>query len=237
MGLLEDALILCQCITVLMTHLLFFLELGKKCDCWMQMVSTGGHATRKHRRPRPHIEFCSCQWGCFEFQHVVLRCRALATHRDRLGRGLVGCMSFVHDVCVWMKEKAREEEGTDRQLGLAVSCHSVLITASLVSKPRSFGFSKLLHASGTVLEASWMSVWERDCKGKAQRESRNEARVHFPRCSWLLSAPKDLSKNFQNKEIVCVGAQIANPRIYAHLHIDRDTLTHWDIKKCYSNSF
>lgn len=35
----------------------------------------------------------------------------------------------------------------------------------------------------------------------------------FPRCSWLLHPPEDLSKHFQDKEIVCLGAQIANPRV------------------------
>lgn len=149
---------------------------------------------------------------------------------------LGACLLLTTHVCVWKKED-REGEGNDRQLGPAVSCHSVPITTSLMSKtPLPLVSPHFCTPQVLLLEASWMSVWQRDCKGEARRESRNEAGVHFPRCSWLLSAPEDLSEHFQNKEIVCVGAQIANPRIYAHLHADRHTLT-LGHKKCYSNSF
>ncbi|KAI3376497.1 hypothetical protein L3Q82_016951 [Scortum barcoo] len=84
-----------------------------------------------------------------KFQHLVLRCGPLATRRDHLGRGLVGRTSFVDNVCEREKE-TEEERRNDRQLGPAVSCHSVPITTSLMSKPRSLGCFKRLHASDFV---------------------------------------------------------------------------------------
>lgn len=198
-------------------------------NCWVEMTSSAGHVT----------------WRAWTSQWILLLpVRFLQISASRTALQTTGCPlrppgprpAWVHVLrCVKEREDS-EGEGNDRRLGPAVSCHSVPITTPLASERRSPGSSKLLHASGTVLEASWTSIWQRGCEGKARRESRNEARAHFPRCSWLLSAPEDLSEHFQNKEFVCVGAQIASPRIYAHLHTDRDTLT-LGHKKCYSNSF
>lgn len=198
------------------------------------MTSIEGHITLKHRRPGPHSESRSCQRGRFRFQHLVLRCRPLATHRDHLGRGLVGCMSSVDNVCVKEKETEKEREMTDSLARLSAATRFPL---RLLSRPSPVPLVSPNFCTPQVL--FWRPAEcpsDRDCKGKARRESRDEARAHFPRCSWLLSAPEDLSEHFQNKEFVCVGAQIANPRIYAHLHTDRDTLT-LGHKKCYSNSF
>lgn len=157
---------------------------------------------------------------------------ALATHTDHLNRGLLGRMPPAADVCVREEKKGRGGEANDRQLGLAVSCHSVPIMTSLASNLVPPVPSALCTPQVLLRRPA-----DRDCKGKAWRESRNEPRAHFPRCSWLPPASEDLREHFQNKEIVCVGAQIANPRMYAHLHTDRDALTLWDIKKCFSNSF
>jgi len=189
------------------------------------MANTEGHTTVQCCKPRPHSEHCSCQCGCCAAELWL----SMQTTWAEV------CLSACLKLTTYSKvsERWTKTVGNDRLLGQSVSCHSVPITTSLMSKPRFFGFFKLLHAPGAVLEASW----QRNCKGKSWRESRNEVRALFPRCSWLPSAPEDLSEHFQNKEIVCVGAQIANPRMYAHLHKDRDTLTHCDIKKCYFNSF
>lgn len=79
----------------------------KKPNCCVEMTSIEGHVILHHRRPRPHSEYCCCQCGCFEFQHLVLRRGPLATYRDHLGGGLVGCMSSVDNACVWKKERRR----------------------------------------------------------------------------------------------------------------------------------
>lgn len=139
-------------------------------NCWMEMTSIEGNVTLEHPKPGPHSELYSCRCGCIKFQHLVLHCRALATHRDHLDRG----SGRVHVIC-WqlMCEKEREMTAWPGcQLPLGSHYNFSHVQAS------SLGFSKRLHASGTVLEASWIAIWQRDCKGKVQRESRSEARAH-----------------------------------------------------------
>lgn len=167
--------------------------------------------------------------------HSVLCCSAqpwLPTETTWTEGWLGACLLLT--TYVWETKRKAEEERrmTDSLAWLSAATRFPLWLLSCPNLVLS-GFFSFLHASGTALEASW----QRDCKGKAWRESRNEARAHFPRCSWLPSASEDLREHFQNKEIVCVGAQIASPRMYAHLHTDRDVLTLWDVKKCFSNSF
>lgn len=94
------------------------------------MANSDARATLKYCRPRTS-------------QCPVLLSTALATHRDHLNRGLVGCMPSADDVCVREEKKGREGEADDRQLGLAVSCHSIPIMTPLVSKPRSLWFLQL----------------------------------------------------------------------------------------------
>lgn len=117
----------------------------------MRMASTEGHAILKA------LQAQTSQWiqllpvWSLRISASCTALQTLATRRDHLGRGLAGCMFSVDYVHVWKREKDWEGEGNDRQLGQAVNCHSVPITTPLMSKPCSLGFSKLLHASGTVL--------------------------------------------------------------------------------------
>lgn len=94
-------------------------------------------------------------------------------------------------------------EENDRQFGQS------LITISLINVCSSAFFLQCAH-----LRCSFGS---RRTKEKAKQKPGEKAEMEqgpvFPRCSWLLHPPEDLSKHFQDKEIVCLGAQIANPRV------------------------
>lgn len=86
----------------------------KQANCWTEMTSIESHVTLKHPRPGPHSEFSSCQCGCFRFQHLLLFCKSLATHRDHLGSDLVWVHVFCwQHMCVKERETEKEREMTD----------------------------------------------------------------------------------------------------------------------------
>lgn len=193
------------------------------------MTSIEGNVTLEHPKPGPHSELYSCRCGCIKFQHLVLHCRALATHRDHLDRG----SGRVHVIC-WQPMCEKEREMTDSLARLSAATRFPL---QLLSCPGIVSWflqtsARLRYCFGGQLNCH---LTER-LQGKSPERKQKWSKGPFPRCSWLLSAPEDLSEHFQNKEFVCVGARIANPRIYAHLHKDRETLALGN-KKCYSHSY
>lgn len=139
--------------------------------------SVEGHVITKHRRPRPHSNFCSCQW------HLVLCNKPLVANRDQLGSCWAASLRLTTSVCDRKRRRRPGRSAANRFPLWLVSCAIFFPSVRPTALP----------ASGCVCAASWMSAWERERERvKSPERKQKWSKGPFPTlflapvCPWRL---------------------------------------------------